>query len=244
MAEYNGLPPEGKLPEETPAPPSGVCPPPEEGASGAFAPDASERRQRKTAARQRSQSALLLALAGAALCGVIYSAPMKPAAAVEPPAAATAAEPTQPAPPKTEPAVLTAAERLVAAGTWKNSAEREWVHFNADGTGWWYDGTYFGCMAWEEDADGGVSYEAAMAYLGPERKYNYDWAPEKEGDTLHSAEESGSIELLAEEDRFTCPGLRFGEGAFVPDDTPIDASVMDGVCGKPLWIWFPVRPGI
>jgi len=135
-------------------------------------------------------------------------------------------------PAEAEPDALTDAERLVAIGTWKNSAESEWVHFSADGTGWWYDGTYFGCMAWEEGADGVVAYEASMAYLGPGSRFIDDHVSEKEGDCLHSARESGNIDLLAEEDRFICPGLRFGEGAYLPDDTPIDASVTDGIVGK------------
>ena len=142
------------------------------------------------------------------------------------------AEPIQPPPAEPEPVPPTDAERLVEIGTWKNTTANEWVHFNADGTGWWYDGTWFGCMDWTEDEDGGVRYEAAMAYLGPERKYSYDWSPEKDGDSLHCTESGGSIELLPNQDRFACPGLRYGDSAYLPDDTPIDAAVMDGVCGK------------
>ena len=222
MSEYNGLPP-----EENPAPASGVYPPPEEGAVGASAADTGERGHHKKALRRSGKSALLLAAAGILLCSVIYSAPMKPAAAVEPPA-----ETTQPGPAEEESAAVSKAERLVAVGTWKNSAESEWVRFNADGTGWWYDGRYFGRMVWKENADGGITYEAGMAYLGPGLKMNDEYIPEKEGDCLHSAHERGGIELLAEEDRFVCPGLLFGEGAYLPDDTVIDASAMDGVCRK------------
>ncbi|MCR5041803.1 MAG: hypothetical protein K6C36_06895 [Clostridia bacterium] len=238
MAEFNGLPPEEMLPEENPAPAPGVCPPPEEGGVGAADEGGTRREHRAGYARQRSKSALVLAVAGVALCGVIYTAPLKPASAGEPPSAETAAaepaaegEAARPTA-ETEPVVLTAAERLVRIGTWKNSAEDEWVHFNAGGAGWWYDGTYFGRMAWEEDADGKVSYEAAIAYLSPEREYSYDWAPEKEGDTPKSAESSGIIALDAEDDRFTAPGLRFGEGTYIPDDMPIDASSVDAALGK------------
>ena len=234
MAEYNALPP------ESPSTAPGVWPPPEEGAAGNTT---SARSERGKAARKRSKNALLLAVAGVTLCGVIYAAPVKPAAAPELPAEPVIEEPvTEPEPPQPEasepppaepePAAPTDAERLVEIGTWKNTAANEWVHFNADGTGWWFDGTYFGCMDWTEDADGGVRYEAAMAYLGPERKYSYDWSPEKDGDSLHCTDASGSIALLPNEDRFACPGLRFGTGSYLPDDTPIDAAVMDGVCGK------------
>ena len=237
MPEYNALPP------ESPAAAPGVWPPPEEGAAG----NTGIRSERGwKAARKRSNNALLLAVAGAALCGAIYAAPVKPAAAPEPSMEPVVAEPiaeppqqepaqpepTQPPPAEPEPVPPTDAERLVEIGTWKNTAANEWVHFNAGGTGWWYDGTWFGCMDWTEDADGGVRYEAAMAYLGPERKYSYDWSPEKDGDSLHCTDSSGSIALLPNEDRFACPGLRFGTGSYLPDDTPIDASVMDGVCGK------------
>ena len=241
MAELNGLPPEETLPEETPAPLPGVFPPPEEGASRTAAAESSERRRGGTAARQSMKNALLLAVAGVTLCGAIYTAPMEPAPTPEPetvltepvtPPPATPTPTPAPTPAVTEPpAARTAAERLVAAGTWKNSAEDEWVHFNGDGTGWWYDGTYFGRMAWQETADGGVSYEASIAYLGPERNTIYDWVQEKDGDTLHYDDAGGSI-VLSDKDRFTCPGLRYGEGAYLPDDTPIDASVMDGVLGK------------
>ena len=236
MAEFNPLPPEYKHPEEYPAPAPGIFPPPEEGSAGAAVQGGSERKRRTWSGK----SALLLAAAGITLLGVFHTAPIKPAAA-EPPAETVAAQPvtepapTQPAPtqpPPTVPDVPTDAERLVAAGTWKNSAESEWVHFNADFTGWWYDGTYFGRMTWREDADGGVSYEAGMAYLSPELKFNDAGTPEKEGNCLHSAHKSGSIGLYPDEDLFACPGLRFGGGTYLPDDTPIDASVMDGVLGK------------
>ena len=234
MAEYNGLPP------EHPSPAPGAYPPPEEGAAGTAARDRPEAGWK--AARQRSKNALLLAVAGVTLCGVIYASPMKPAAAPEPLPEPVIEEPVpepeppqpepEPPPAEPEPVIRTDAERLVEIGTWKNTAENEWVHFNADGTGWWYDGTWFGCMDWEEDEDGGVRYEAAMAYLGPERKYSYEWSPEKDGDSLHCTDSGGSIALLPNEDRFACPGLRFGTSSYLPDDTPIDASVMDGVCGK------------
>jgi hypothetical protein len=242
MAEYSDMPPEERLPEEIPTPAPSAYPPPEEGVSGNTAGGRSEHSRSGKAARQRAKSALLFAIAGVTLCGVISTAPMKPAATAVPPVETAVTEPTAepaptplpatPPPAETEPPVLTAAERLVAIGTWKNSAENEWVHFNEDGTGWWYDGTFFGCMDWAEDQDGGVRYDAAMAYLGPGRKYSYDWAPETEGDSMHCTDSSGSIALLPNEDRFSCPGLRFGTGSYLPDDMPIDASVMDGVCGK------------
>ena len=237
MAEWNERPP-----EEIPAPPPGVCPPPEEGA--AEAPGHARRaRSRRGSARRRSQTgALLLAFAGLALCGAIYAAPVKPATAPQRPADAAVTQPVTPPEPtpgvqtqepvETPEAPPTDAQRLVAAGIWKNTAADEWVRFCEDGTGWWYDGTYFGRMEWREDDDGAVSYAAAIAYYSPERKYVYDWCPETDGDTPHSAEAEGEIALLAEEDRFTCPGLRFGEGAYLPDDTSIDASVVEAALGK------------
>ena len=237
MAEYYVSPPEERLPEETPAPAPGAYPPPAEDAVGSAASGSGGRSRR--AAFRRGKNALLFAAAGAALCGVIAASPVKPAQAPEPlntaaptvtAAAVTQTAPTEPAP--TEPAVLTDAQRLVSVGLWKNVSANEWVRFNADGTGWWFDGTFFGCMTWKETAEGGVEYEAAMAYLGPEREENYSWAPEKEGDSLHSAKSNGRIGLAPEEDRFTCPGLRFGEGDYLPDGMSIDASVMDGVYGK------------
>lgn len=233
MAEYSGLPPEEKLPEETPAPSPGVCPPPEEGAAG----EGPERRRGSNAKRRSQKSALLLAFAGVALCGVIYAAPMKPAAAQNPgETAVTQPEPTPGAqssePVETPAAPPTDAQRLVAAGAWKNTAEKEWVRFCEDGTGWWYDGENFGRMEWREDESGEVSYAAAIAYYSPERKYVYDWCPEKDGDTPHSAEAEGTVALLAEENRFTCPGLRFGEGIYLPDDSPIDASAVEAALGK------------
>lgn len=237
MAEFIGLPPEQRLAEELPAPAPEIYPPPREGAVGRNTGDGAERRQGRTAARRRSKIALLLAAAGFTLCGVLYSAPQKSSTTAEPSAEATQTE-TEPAqagsePTVSEPAVLSDAGRLVSIGTWKNSTESEWVHFNADGTGWWYDGTYFGRMVWEEGADGSVSYEAGMSYLGPGLRFGDDaHTPEKDGDCLHSVRESGGIDLLPDEDSFTCPGLRFGEGSYLPDNTPIDASVMDGVCGK------------
>ena len=259
MAGYDGLPPEERLPEEDPSPAPEAFPPPEEGSSG---DTSGEQRERGGfPGLRRGKSALLLALAGAALCAVIAASPVRPApvspgpaatiaptpepasaptSAPAPSAAPTAAptapqtspEPTAPPPEETEPPALTDAGRLTATGTWKNTAADEWAHFNADGSGWWYDGTWFGLMAWREDESGGVTYTAAMAYLDPERKSSYDWAPEKEGDTLHSVSAGGAIALEAEEDRFACPGLRFGEGEFIPDDTPIDASFIERVCGK------------
>ena len=240
MAEFNPLPPEYKHPEEYPAPAPGIFPPPEEGSAGAAAGEGSGRKRRNWS----SKSALLLAAAGITLLGVLHTAPTQPAAA-EPPAETVAAQPvtepaptqpapTQPAPTETEPAAPTDAERLVAVGTWKNAAESEWVHFDADNTGWWYDGTYFGRMTWQEDASGSVSYEAGIAYLSPELKFNDAPGSEREEDCLHSAKESGSIELYPEEDHFACPGLRFGAGSYLPDDTAIDDTVMDGVCGKTL----------
>jgi len=88
-------------------------------------------------------------------------------------------------------------------------------------------------MVWEENADGGISYEASIAYIGPgEAFYDRGSFPEKEGDTIHHTKSSGSIELPSDEDRFSCPGLLFGEGSYLPDDIAIDASVMDGICGK------------
>ncbi len=238
MADYDGLPPEERLPAEDPPPAPEVCPPPEEGASGVGPGE-----RKRGGAVWRERSALLLALAGAALCGVISASPVKPEPAVictpAPTVAATPAATPAPTPaPTPEPTeepelpVLTDAERLTDVGTWKNTAENEWVHFNADGTGWWFDGTWFGLMAWTEDEEGGVSYQAAMAFLGPERKYSYDWAPEKEGDAINRVTGEGDIALEAEEDRFACPGLRFGEGVFLPDDTPIDDSYVTQVCGK------------
>ncbi len=233
MAEYYVSPPEDRLPEETPAPAPGAYPPPAEDAVGYSGPG---RRKRGGKTFRRGKNVLLAAAAGAALCGVIAAAPMKPALPAEPTAvtadAGQTAQTAQTDPVPTEPAVLTEAQRLVDAGLWKNTAAEEWVCFYADGTGWWYDGAYFGPMTWTEVPDGGITYEASMAYLSPEREYTYDWAPEKEGDSLHSAKENGSIALQPEEDRFTCPGLRFGEGDFVPDPTPIDASVMENVRGK------------
>jgi len=226
MAGYNGLPPEETLPAPE------VCPPPEEGSFGST--DGGTARGGK-AARRRSKNALLLAFAGSVLIAVICAAPMEPAAAEppeEPPAAEAPIETPVEETVEEPSAARTAAERLAAVGTWKNADAGEWAHFNADGTGWWYDGTYFGFMAWEEDADGGVAYKASMSYLGPEREYIDEHAPEKEGDSLQIASSRGDVALLADEDRFTCPGLRFGEGTYLPDDTPIDASVMDGVLGK------------
>ncbi len=236
MAGNNGLPPEERLPEENPAPAPGIYPPPEEGSSGNTESDRAERGGTGKAALQKTRSALLLAAAGAVLCGVMFAAPMEPDAEAEPPSLTSETEtdivPTELVTTETEPAVLTDAERLVSVGTWKNSAASEWVHFNESGTGWWYDGTYFGRMVWEETDDGGVTYEAGIAYLGAGLKLNDEHIPENEGDCLHSAYESGSIDLLSDEDRFTCPGLRFGAGSYLPDDTMINAAVMDGICGK------------
>ena len=226
------MPPENRLPKEFPPAAPGICPPPAEGSAGASADERGEGERSRIAAQKRKKSALLLALAGLVLCGVIRLAPSNPAAAVQPPAETAAADPVTESAQPSPPAVLTDAERLVAVGTWKNAARNEWVHFNADGSGWWYDGTYFGRMVWEEAADGSVTYEAGMSYLSPERTIAYDWFPEQDGNRLQCAESGGSIALPAEEDRFTCPGLRFGEGSFLPDNTAIDASVMDGVCGE------------
>ena len=222
-------PPENSEPVRLIAPE--IAPPPPEFSK----PVAAEKTPRK---KRRALKKLFVA-AAAVLMGMVFlggkqiipdiSKPQEPPATERLPTqpVATETEPTE-----TEPAVLTDAQRLVAIGTWKNSAENEWVHFNEDGTGWWYDGTFFGCMDWAEDQDGGVRYDAAMAYLGPGRKYSYDWAPETEGDSMHCTDSSGSIALLPNEDRLSCPGLRFGTGSYLPDDMPIDASVMDGVCGK------------
>ena len=266
MAEYQGLPPEEKLPQETAAGAPGVWPAPEEGSSGS---DADGRKKRsKPAARRRTKSALLVAAIGAALCVAIASEPVKqtgPAVPAETTEAVTDTEPdetaetepedtepavpaetteavtdTEPAetaetePEDTEPAVLTDADRLVKIGTWKNAAESEWVHFDADGTGWWYDGTWFGRMGWKEDADSSVGYEASIAYIGPGDGFYQagEEMPEKDGDVVHCAESSGSIALLPDEDRFTCPGLLFGEGEYLPDDTVIDSSAADAVRGK------------
>ena len=234
MAEFDPLPSELTLPKEFPQPAPEIYPPPEEGTAGTAAVETEAQKRRRL--RHRKRNAFLLAAAGAALCGVMYTAPKGPTTTTEPPGESSVSEPitkpTQPALVETEPVVLTGAERLVAVGTWKNGAENEWVHFNADGSGWWYDGTYFGRMVWEEGSDGSVRYEAGMAYLGPGLQFQDEHSPEKEGDCLHSAESSGGIDLLADEDCFTCPGLRFGEGSYLPDDTAIDTSVMDGVCGK------------
>lgn len=235
MAEFSSLPPEESLPEENPAPAPGTCPPPEEGGPGAVADAGSERVYGRTLGRRTAKNALLLAIAGFTLCGMIYTAPVKPAAAAKVPAEQPVTETpaAQPVPVDTEPAVLTAAQRLVAIGTWKNSGENEWVHFNEGGTGWWYDGVYFGSMVWDEDADGGVGYEASIAYLSPEPEWIDEHAPEHEGDCLRFDASSGSIALSPNEDCFSCPGLRFGDGSYLPDDTVIDASsVMDGISGK------------
>lgn len=232
MAESYGLPPEENIPEEDPARAPEVWLPPEEGAILTAEEDDPQRTHLRVrrSFRQRSRNALLLAVAGVTLCGVVASAPMKPAEAFTPPAETAAVEPVE----EPEPAVLTAGDRLVSIGTWKNSAEDEWVHFYDDGTGWWYDGTYFGRMAWEETDDGGVTYEAAIAYLGEEWNHDLDSpvATEREGLTINDKRSEGSIALREEEDLFTCPGLLYGNGTYVPDDTPIDASVMDAVRGK------------
>ena len=240
MTHSRGLPPEERLPEEIPAPAPAVCPPPEEDAAG----ESSGRRRRRKTDRRGRKSALLLAFAGVMLCGAIYADPVKPAAAARNRAETavtqpvTEPEPMQllqtPEPEETPEAPPTDAQRLVAAGTWKNAAENEWVRFYEDGSGWWYDGTYFGRMEWREDDDGGVSYAAAIAYLGDDwdHSLDYEFAPEKEGLTVNKKQSDGSVELLSEEDSFACPGLLFGEGVYLPDDTPIDASVMDGVRGK------------
>ena len=253
MEEYRALPPETGLPEEYSAPAPEIYPPPEEGTVGTSTDDSSERRRREIKAQKRTKVPLLIALAGAVLWSVFpVSAPKSEATGVpsteaavvspteatikpsaETSAAVSVTEPSQPSSTETAPIVLTDAERLVAVGTWKNDAESEWVHFSADGTGWWYDGTFFGRMVWKENADGSVSYAAGIAYLSPELQWADDaHTPERDGDCLHSAESSGSIALLADEDRFTCPGLRFGEGTYLPDASPIDASLMDGLCGK------------
>ncbi|MCR4805381.1 MAG: hypothetical protein K5981_06965 [Clostridia bacterium] len=231
MADYSGFLPEEHLPEEVAPPAPGVCPPPEEGSSGAMAEGRRDRQSRGgKIARLKKRSALLLAAAGVALCGVVYAAPMTPAKAWEPPAETAAVEPAE----EPEPETPVAVNRLVEAGTWKNEAESEWVHFNEDGSGWWYDGTYFGFMEWTEDADGGFSYKAIISWIGPERKYVDDYFPEKEGDTLLCKTSRGSIELSADGELFTCPGLKFGEGTYAPDDTVIDASAAEDVCGKTL----------
>ena len=236
MAGNNGLPPEENLPEENPAPAPGAYPPPAEDAAGTAESGRTKRRSAGKTSQQKTRNALLLAAAGAVLCGVMFAAPVTPAAEVEPSAITAETDmdrdATEFVTTETEPAELTDAERLVSVGTWKNSAESEWVHFNEGGTGWWYDGAYFGRMVWAEDDDGGVTYEAGIAYLGAGLKLNDDHIAENEGDCLHCAYESGSIALLSDEDRFTCPGLRFGEGSYVPDDTEINTSIIDGVCGK------------
>jgi hypothetical protein len=89
-------------------------------------------------------------------------------------------------------------------------------------------------MAWEETDDGGVTYEAAIAYLGEEWNHDLDSpvATEREGLTINDKRSEGSIALREEDDLFTCTGLLYGDGTYVPDDTPIDASVMDAVRGK------------
>lgn len=252
MEEYRALPPETGLPEEYSAPAPEIYPPPEEGTVGTSTDDSSERRRREIKAQKRTKVPLLIALAGAVLWSVLPVSAPKPeatgvpsteAAVVSPteatikPSAETSAavsvtEPSQPSSTETAPIVLTDAERLVAVGTWKNDAESEWVHFSADGTGWWYDGTFFGRMVWKENADGSVSYAAGIAYLSPELRWNDENMPENVGDCLQNAKSQGGIALLSDEDRFTCPGLRFGAGTYLPDAASIDASVMDGLCGK------------
>lgn len=241
MEEYRALPPETSSAKEFLPPAPEIYPPPAEGAAGALTDDGSERRRR----RIKAKGVPLFVLTGALLWSLLRVTPPKPAAVEvlpvettveqtsETTVAAPTTETTQPSETETQPVVRTDAERLVAVGMWKNSAESEWVHFNADGTGWWYDGTYFGRMVWEENPDGSVTYEAGMTFLSPELRFGDDeHAPEKAGTCLRTAESSGSVALLPDEDRFTCPGLRFGEGSYLPDAATIDASVMDGVCGK------------
>ena len=252
MEEFRDLPPESSLVEEYPAPAPDIYPPPEEGSVGASIDDSAERRRREIRAKKGIKASLLIALPAAVLWNVFaVSAPKTEPSGVpstessvelsaettigssaEASAAVPVTEPSQHSSTEIVPVILSDAERLVSVGTWKNSAESEWVHFRADGTGWWYDGTYFGRMVWEERADGRVVYEAGIAYLSPELRWNDENMPENVGDCLQNAKSQGGIALLSDEDRFTCPGLRFGAGTYLPDAASIDASVMDGLCGK------------
>lgn len=61
---------------------------------------------------------------------------------------------------------------LLKYGTWQSADGKYTAHFNEDGTGWWYDGEYFGRMVWREKEEGSVYYECAAA--GPSQYQSHD----------------------------------------------------------------------
>ena len=137
-----------------------------------------------------------------------------------------------------EPEPIDVRATLVAFGTW-GTESGDWLHFDEDGTGWCYDGEYFGLLTFSGDAES-VRFHSTVTTRGEHLERVSDKPGESAGepgpgavtvtDTVITRAELTSADPF---DLYTAdPYMESGWDHFVPGTVTADLTVLESVRGQ------------